>query len=341
MYQRIVSAFAAILLVTCLPLTTRSQSSVDNTTLKLRSDLVLVDVLPMQKKTGRVVGGLGRDDFTIFEDGVKQTVSHFSQDKLPVSLVLLVDRAGCVNPFDDRIRAATIKALANLKPEDEVAIMTFSNKIALVQPFTRDRKLVADKIVAVEHQHQSEQHYFNAAIYEASEYMRKAANPNGRRAIVALTSLEASIDFSKVSEQEALLSVLESGAVVSGILVKTIGGRIDQGIRGKPTSFLRHLGLRSGSLKMFVNETGGELAGATPDEIDATLNRMVDNISTSYALAYAPTNTATDGKKRRIRVDLSSGVEKREGNVVLRARRSYVMAKETVGNGQKAEGTKQ
>ena len=335
MYLRALSIFATILSVIWLPQLSNGQSPVDDSTLRLRSDLVLVDVLPMQKQTGRVVNGLKRDDFTIFEDGVKQTVSHFSRDKLPVSLVLLVDRAGCVNPFDEKIRTATIKALQNLKPDDEVAIMTFSNKVALVQPFTRDRKLVADRIVNVERQHQSEQHYFNAAIYEASEYMRKAANPAGRRAIVVLTSLEASIDFSKVSEQEALLSLLESGAVVSGILVKTIGGRIDQGIRGKPTSFLRHLGLRSGSLKMFVTETGGELAGATPDEIDATLNRMVDNISTSYALAYAPTNTANDGKRRRIRVDLSSDVEKREGKVVLRARRSYVMGSSST---QKAVG---
>ena len=304
------------------------QSPADEQTLKLRSDLVLVDVLPVQKRTGRVIGDLKRDDFTISEDGVQQTVEYFSKDKLPVSVVLLVDRAGCVNPFNEQIRAATIKAISHLKPEDEVAIMTFSNKVALVQPFTRDRSLVADKIIGVERQHQSEQHYFNAAIYEASEYMKKAANPAGRRAIIALTSLEASIDFSKISEQEALLSVLESGAVVSGILVQTLGGRIDQGIRGKPTSLLRHLGLRSGSLKMFVDETGGELTGAPPDKIDATLNRLVDNISASYSLAYAPTNTARDSKRRRIRVDISPEIEKREGKVALLARHSYVMGKD-------------
>jgi hypothetical protein len=182
--------------------------------------------------------------------------------------------------------------------------------------------------MAVERQHQSEQHYFNAAIYEASEYMKKAANPAGRRAIIVLTSLEASIDFSKVSEQEALLSVLESGAVVSGVLIQTVGGRIEQGIRGKPTSLLRHLGLRSGSLRMFVEETGGELVGAPPDEIDATLNRLVENISASYSLAYVPTNTARDSKRRRIRVQLSPDVEQREGKVVVLSRRSYVIAKE-------------
>src|SRR2546425_1369787 len=231
------------------PALLEAQSSSDEQSLRLRTDLVLIDVSPVQKRTGRIVGGLKREDFTIFEDGVQQKVDYFSKDKLPVSIVLLVDRAGCVNPFNEQIRAATIKALNHLKLEDEVAIMTFSNKVKLVQPFTRDRKLVADQIMSVERQHQSEQHYFNAAIYEASEYMRKAANPAGRRAIIALTTLEASIDFSRVSEQEALLSVLESGAVVSGVLIQTVGGRIEQGIRGKPTSLLRHLGLRAGSLK--------------------------------------------------------------------------------------------
>src|SRR5437588_1772174 len=134
------------------------QSPTDEQSLKLRTDLVLVDVLPVQKKTGRIIGGLKRDDFSIFEDGVQQKIEYFSKDKLPVSVVLLVDRAGCVNPFNDQIRAATVRAISHLKPEDEVAIMTFSSKIALVQPFTRDRKAIAGNIMSVERQHQSEQH---------------------------------------------------------------------------------------------------------------------------------------------------------------------------------------
>jgi VWFA-related protein len=299
-----------------------------NEALRLRTDLVLVDVLPVQRKTSRVVNGLTQDDFTLYEDGVKQRVTYFSRDTLPVSVILLVDRAGCVNPFNEQIREATARAINHLKPTDEVAIMTFSNKVKLFQPFTRDRRVIGDKIGTVERQHESEQHYFNQAIYEASEYMKKAANPAGRRAIILLTSLEAAIDFSKISEREALLSVLESGATVSGILIETLGGRFDQAIRGKPTSFLRIFKLRSGSLKMFVEETGGELTGAPPDKIDETINRVVDNVSASYSLAYTSTNTARDGKRRRLRVDISPEVEKREGRVAVLARRSYVAAKE-------------
>src|SRR5499426_753826 len=305
-----------------------AHTSPDDQVLKTRTDLVNVGILARQKKTGRIVTNLTKNDFTIFEDGVRQTVSYFSQERLPLSIVLLVDRAGCINAFNDQIRAATVKAFGDLKPEDEVAIMTFSNKVALAQPFTRDSKLITDQIMAVEHQHNSEQHYFNAGAYEAANYMSKAANPAGRRAIIVLTSLEASIDFSRISEKEALEAMLESGAIASGVLVKTVGGRIEQGLRGKPTSILRHIGLRSGSLKMFVEETGGELIGAEPEKMEDTLTSMVGNIAESYSLAYLPTNSVRDGKRRKIKVQLSPEVEKREGQTALITRRSYIMPKD-------------
>jgi len=326
--RRITSLPISLLLLTFVCVIAHGQSTSDGQVLKVRTDLVNIDALVKQKQTGRIIGNLNKDDFTVFEDGLQQTISYFSQEKLPVSIVLLVDRAGCINAFNDQIRAATIKAFSQLKAEDEVAIMTFSNKVSLAQPFTRDRQLITDKIMAVEKQHSSEQHYFNAGMYEAATYMSKAANPAGRRAIIVLTSLEASIDFSKISEKEALEAVLESGAIVSGVLVKTVGGRIEQGIRGKPTSILRHIGLRSGSLKMFVTETGGELISAEPEKMEATLSRMVNHLSMSYSLAYLPTNSARDGKRRQIRVQLSPEVEKREGKTVLITRRSYIMPKD-------------
>lgn len=297
--------------------------------IKVRTDLVNIEALVRQKEGGRIIGNLGQEDFTIYEDGVQQTLSHCSQQKLPLSIVLLVDRAGCINAFDERIRDATRKAFGALQAEDEVALFTFSSKVQMVQPFTKDRQLISEKITAIEPQHHSEQHYFNAGIYEAATYLNQAANPLGRRVILVLTSLEASIDFSKRSQQEALHAVLESGAVVSGILVDSVGGRIEQGIRGKPTSLLRHIGLRAGSLKMFAAETGGELLRAAPEKIAAGFTQLLDQLAASYSLAYLPTNPVRDGKRRRLRVELASAVEQREGKVVLLTRRSYLMPKDS------------
>lgn len=308
----------------------RAQSTTpESNALRVRTELVNVGVLARHKQTGRIISNLAQSDLTLYEDGVAQSITHFSQERLPLSIVLLVDRAGCINAFSDEIRAATIKAFSGLKPEDEVSIMTFSNKVALAQPFTRDRQTIADGVMTVGKQSHSEQHYFNAGIYEAATYMNKAANPAGRRVILVLTSLEASIDFSRISQKEALAALLESGAIVSGVLVRTLGGRIEQGIRRKPTSILRHIGLRAGSLKMFVEETGGELLSVAPERMHEALPQLLDHLAVSYWLGYVPTNAAHDGKRRRLRVVLSPEVEKREGKIALLTRRSYILPKDT------------
>ena len=83
------------------------QAPSDEPVPRLRADLVVIDLLPVQTKTGRILPDLTKDDVVLFEDGVKQTLSHFSRGQEPVSILLLVDRAGCVNAFNEQIRAAT------------------------------------------------------------------------------------------------------------------------------------------------------------------------------------------------------------------------------------------
>lgn len=326
--SHILFAISLLAVIAAVPAMGQSNASNEPERVTVHTELVNINVLARQKATGRIIGNLDKDDFSVFEDGVQQTISHFSQQELPLSIVLLVDRAGCINAFNEEIRNAAIKTLATLKPDDEVAIMTFSSKVTLLQPFTRDRQVITDQLMAVEPQHDSEQHYFNAGMYKAATYMDKAANPAGRRAIIVLTGLEASVDFSRVSEKEALEAVLESGAVVSGVLVKTLAGRIEQGVRGKPTSILRHLGLPAGSLKVFVTETGGEIVSAAPDKMQDALARLLNQLKESYSLAYLPTNATRDGKRRKVGVKISPTVVQREGETVLIARRSYIMAKD-------------
>ncbi|HEY0347917.1 MAG TPA: hypothetical protein VGC60_07150, partial [Pyrinomonadaceae bacterium] len=65
---------------------------------KVDVDLVTVDALVLQKNTARIVGGLQKEDFLIYEDGTKQEITHFSQDSLPLSVLLLIDRGGCLDP---------------------------------------------------------------------------------------------------------------------------------------------------------------------------------------------------------------------------------------------------
>ena len=66
---------------------------------RVDTDLVKIDALVMEKNTARIVGGLNREDFLLYEDGRKQEITHFSTDQLPLSVMLLIDR-GSQCPFE-------------------------------------------------------------------------------------------------------------------------------------------------------------------------------------------------------------------------------------------------
>ena len=86
--------------------------------IKTDVDLVTIDALVLQKNTARVVGGLKQEDFLLSEDGSRQMITHFSQDTLPLSVLLLIDRGGCLDPFGEEVRRAAKDALSQLKPTD-------------------------------------------------------------------------------------------------------------------------------------------------------------------------------------------------------------------------------
>src|ERR1043166_10194309 len=109
---------------------------------KVDVDLVTLDALVLEKKTARIVGGLKKEDFLLYEDGARQEITHFSQDTLPLSVLLLIDRGGCLDPFSDTVHRATREAIECLKPTDEVAVMTNHNSTRLLQGFTRNRILI-------------------------------------------------------------------------------------------------------------------------------------------------------------------------------------------------------
>ncbi len=128
---------------------------------KVDVDLVTVDALVLQKNTARVVGGLRREDFLLYEDGVKQEITHFGQDSLPLSVLLLIDRGGCLDPFGSVVHRAASDAVARLKPSDEVAVMTYHDTTRLLQGFTRDRALVEDALNQVPPHDEEADHCLN------------------------------------------------------------------------------------------------------------------------------------------------------------------------------------
>ena len=292
---------------------------------KIDVDLVTVDALVLQKQTARVVGDLRQDDFILSEDGVKQAITHFSQDSLPLSVLFLVDRGGCLDPFGTEVRQAAMDAIAQLKPTDEVALMSYHDQVELLQEFTRDRALMADALNRVPPHDEAAQHCLNKAFSDAADYLQRAGNPIGRRVIVAVTGVTRNFDCPDgPSSKTVSQAVYESGAVVSAIIPRSGEQRMENGMMRWATRIGRLGGAPYIDIQTLANETGGEVLQDKPENLNTTFNTLIGHLRTRYNLAFVSSNKKRDGSTRKLKIDIGPATQKRRGKLVVKARRSYV-----------------
>lgn len=291
-------------------------------------DLVVLDALVLQKQTGRVVGGLKPEDFALTEDGVAQKITHFGQDSMPLSVVLLIDRGGCLDPFGDNVRNAARDAVSRLKPSDEVAVMAYHDSVDLVEGFTRDRQRVSDALDRVPGYDEEANHCLNRAFYEAAQYMIRAGNPVGRRVIIVITGVTSNFDCAGgPSGSEAKREVFESGSVVCGLIPRSAGQRMESGMMRTATGVAKIFHVSTLRINDLAEETGGEVLDDKPENLDKTFNTLVEHLRTRYQMGYVPTNRKHDGAVRKLRVKVSPAVEKSQGKLAVKTRRSYVAKK--------------
>ena len=296
--------------------------------IKTDVDLVTIDALVLQKNTSRVVGSLKQEDFLVSEDGSRQTITHFSQDNLPLSVLLLIDRGGCLDPFGQEVRRAAKDALSRLKPTDEVAVMTYHDTAELQQGFTRDRRLLERAIDYVPPHDERANHCLNIAFDDAANYMMKAGNPTGRRVIIAITGVTRNWNCrSGPSHTAAIHSVFESGSVVCGIIPKTPEQVAENGFMRWATRFGKIGGVDYLDIQKLADDTGGEILRDKPEELDQTFNTLITHLRTRYSFSFVSTNKKRDGTVRKLKIDLADGVEKSQGRLVVKARKSYVAPK--------------
>lgn len=297
----------------------------DEEVVKVDVDLVVLDAIVLQKKTGRVVGGLKSGDFTLYEDGVKQEIKHFSQDTLPLSVILLIDRGGCLDPFGEQVRAASRAALSRLKPADEVAVMAYHTTVNLVEGFTRDRARISDALDRVPAHEEHGGHCLDAAFHDAARYMVRAGNPVGRRVILVITGITSAFDCpGGPSAREAKQEVFESGSVVCGLIPRTAGQRVESGAMRAMTGVARVFGAPTLRVNNLAEETGGEVLTDKPEQLDRAFDTLVEHLRTRYQMGFVPTNRRRDGTTRKLKLKLAPAVEKAQGKLAVKTRQTYV-----------------
>ncbi len=316
------------LLITAFPVVCPAQSPsrqeiILTESIRLSTDLVVIDAQALNRKTGKVVSGLKSTDFELYEDGVRQEITHFSQDRLSLSVILLMDLSGSVSPVLKEIQSGALLALERLKENDEVAVIAFSSDTQLVQDFTRDRKLIIDKIGHIEKTSVIGQ---GTSLFEglrdAAVHMNKAGNPTSRRVIIAVTdNIAWEYHFSGLSEKEVAEKIFESGSMVCGLVVEgamTGTEKIFKWNRPRDDIYRRRM-----TVDPFAAQTGGEVIKSDKTQVNARLALLIDHLRTRYSLGFSSKKEYEDGSFRRLSLALTQEAQKRLGDVVIRAKQGY------------------
>ena len=339
--MRIHPLFAALSAVAIAAVSVAAQST-DG--FRFRSGVELVNVTAtVTDDTGRFVSGLLKEDFTVYDDGTRQDVTYFSNDRVPVSLGILLDTSGSMT--SDKI--ATAKAAIErfiydlLGKDDELFFMEFANHPRLAQQWTRDRRMISR---AVDRVNPSGGTALYDAIADAIPFA--SAGENRKKAILVISDGNDSNSNTSVGELRQLIresEVLVYALGVDGIGRSSSSGRVSPptvqipiptpfpfpipgrrrpafpqitgGILNRNTNGER---VNADALHQITDDTGGRTEIVRGfDGLDAATARIADELSKQYYLGYASSGEK-DGRWHAIRVEV------RDRRLTVRARRGYV-----------------
>jgi len=270
-----------------------------NDNFRATSELVSTAVT-VRDGEGRLVTTLGKDDFTIEEDGVAQPITQFTKERVPVSLSLTLD-------MSDSMRGQRMvdarAALANfldtlLAVEDEASLIGFNHEARMFGPWTTDRAALRTKLEAIRPSG-------GTALYDAIDAsLPQFASRQHPRAAILLVSDGADTASDRTPTE------LKQILVRTDIFLYAIG--IDS------TDARNSTRINPFTLNELTSQGGGytEIIRSTA-ELGPATERIADELNHQYMIGYTPT-TRADGTYHSVRVRVSNDTYK------VRARRGVV-----------------
>jgi Ca-activated chloride channel family protein len=312
---------------------------------RFRSTTELINVTAtVTDGTGRFASNLRKEDFVVREDGQRQQISHFSSERVPVSLGIVLDVSGSMS--GEKFRAAQ-SALDRfmydlLAPEDEVFILSFSDQTDLVSDWTTDRQQLANGLRRIRPRG-------GTALYDAVAEAVPMAQ-GGRHKKKAIVVISDGNDTDSSTGADALQSLIrETEVLVYAIGIDGAGssygssgpgtwsgqpriqlpfpfpipGGRTGGTWGRPTTQgSRRAGpndaVNVSVLRAITDDSGGrtEVIRYANDLEPATAS-IADELSQQYSIGYVPPR-AKDGRWHQIEVEIPGG------RYQVRARRGYL-----------------
>ena len=299
--------------------------------IKVDSSIVRLNVGVVDQK-GRPITSLSRENFTIYEDGVKQNILRFEPTVAPFSVVMILDMSGSTLGFRETIRQSAFRFVDALAPEDRVAVVEFYDKVKLRNDFTTNRKTIGNSILVANGRGKTQ-------LYKALDFALEKLSKEGKRrkAIIVLTD---GVDTAVRDNDRDFLEKLKEAEVAtalkpeqSDILNRVLNSSDAQGVTiyplalptGDPARLAdptpRQIAMFKASrkrLQLVAERTGGTMNKIERLDQMATLYAQVAaDLRTLYTIEYQPLNVNRDGKWRTIKVELN------RPDLISRSRQGY------------------
>ena len=248
--------------------------------------MVLVPVT-VTDPMNRLVTGLEKEDFQVFENNGQQGISSFASEDAPVSIGIIFDLSGSMTSKLVRAREAIVQFVKTANPEDEFFVIGFNDRPELIEDFTSSVEDIQARLATVRSGHRTallDAIYFGVAKMKEAKHERKAL----------LVVSDGGDNRSRYTEGEVRSQVRESDVEIYSI------GIFDP-YAATPEE-------RTGPILLneLCEETGGRLFRV--DDI-AEMGDIAEKISTElrnqYVIGYTPKNISRDGKWRKVKVKLN------------------------------------
>jgi Ca-activated chloride channel family protein len=247
----------------------------------------------VRDRKGNPVLNLTRDDFILMEDGVRQTLTHFTSAKVPLTITLLIDASNSMNLGGkiDLARKGAVDFAESIDPEDRLMVLSFNDDLQGPDAPIEDRSAIKARIESIQARGGTALY---DALYRAAD---RLAGVEGRRVIVLLSDGR---DQALTDNEPGSLHLFEESlerAHRSEVAVYAIGlGRhldheLDLRHERSLQEILDTLARTSGG-RSYYPERAGQLSGI--------YRQIAADLKTQYALAYVSSNRARDGRWRAI-----------------------------------------
>jgi VWFA-related protein len=308
----------ALILLLLLPTCSQAQSTEPSETIRVDSDLVDLKVRVVSANPKNKLANLQQKDFLVFEDGRPQEITFFAAAEAPCDLVLLLDLSGSTADKLGLIRRSAKKFVEATRPQDRVAVVTFTDVARVVSGLTSDRAALKTAIEKIEKP--SGGTNFWDALHFVLVALLPSEQASRRSAIVVMTDgVDNALpdvfgDGSTTSFDELLNTVRKSTAIVFPIYLDTEKEEVRRHrtpARAYPVAReqLAQLAEACGTVVYRANKL---------EDLANVYGQVIIDLSTVYSIGYRPTNTVRDGKWRAVTVQL---LDRRDVNT--RTKRGY------------------